>query len=185
MKTTWIKTLVATSLAAGLVLATPMTWAADALPAPVQAKTEQYKKKLVEWAANPVIVAAVKEVNATGGVAGMTNGKWNDLDEKDPVVKSFETSKAGTLIRKWEEDTGINKLLLRDEKGNLVASSGKPLVYNNAARPAFANPFKGQVWAASEIRPDPTTGIKSVQAGAPVMDGGKVIGVIHVGITAE
>ena len=185
MKKPWIKTLVATGLAAGLALATPMTWAADALPAPMQAKTEQYKKKLAEWAAHPVIVAAVKEVAAKGGVAGMTNGKWNDLDEKDPVVKSFETSKAGMLVKKWEEDTGINKLVLRDDKGNLVASSAKPLVYNNAARPVFVNAIKGQVWAASEIKPDPTTGIKSVQAGAPVMEGGKVIGVIHVGITAE
>lgn len=103
----------------------------------------------------------------------------------DPAVKAFENSKAGVLIRKWEEDKGINKLVLRDEKGNLVASSAKPLVYNNAVRPVFANPIKGQVWAASEIRPDRTTSIKSVQAGAPVMDGGKVIGVIHVGITAE
>jgi len=185
MKKPWIKTLRATGLAAGLALATSMTWAADPLPAPVQAKTDHYKKKLAEWAANPVIVAAVKEVNATGGLAGMNNGKWNDLEDKDPAVKAFENNKAGTLIRKWEEDTGINKLVLRDEKGNLVASSAKPLVYNNAARPVFVNAIKGQVWAASEIRPDPTTGIKSVQAGAPVMDGGKVIGVIHVGITAE
>lgn len=66
-----------------------------------------------------------------------------------------------------------------------MASSTKPLVYNNATRPAFANPIKGQVWAASEIKPDPTTGIKSVQAGAPVMDGSKLIGVLHVGITAQ
>jgi hypothetical protein len=185
MNKPWTKVLHAASMAAGLAFATCVSWAADPLPAPVQAKTEHYKKKLVEWAANPVIVAAVKEVNASGGLAGMSNGKWNDLDDKDPAVKAFETSKAGTLIRKWEEDKGINKLVLRDDKGNLVASSAKPLVYNNAARPVFVNAIKGQVWAASEIRPDPTTSIKSVQAGAPVMDGGKVIGVIHVGITTD
>jgi hypothetical protein len=185
MNTRWIKALHATAIVATMAFATPAIQAADPLPAPVQAKTEHYKKKLAEWATNPVIVAAVKEVNASGGLAGMSNGKWNDLDEKDPAVKAFENNKAGVLIRKWEEDKGINKLVLRDEKGNLVASSTKPLVYNNATRPVFANAVKGQVWAASEIRPDPTTSIKSVQAGAPVMDGGKVIGVIHVGITAE
>jgi hypothetical protein len=185
VKKPFINKLRAGSLAVGLAFTTLTIWAADPLPAPVQAATEHYKKKLVEWAANPVIVAAVKEVNASGGIAGMSNGKWNDLDEKDPAVKAFENSKTGALIRKWEEDKGINKLVLRDEKGNLVAASTKPQVYNNATRPAFANPFKGQVWAASEIKPDPTTGIKSVQAGAPVTDGGKVIGVIHAGITAE
>lgn len=172
-------------LAGCAAVAAPTVRADGELPAPVQAKTEQYKKKLAEWAANPVIIAAVKEVNASGGLAGMTNGKWNDLDDKDPVVKAFETNKAGALIKKWEEDPAINKLVLRDAKGNLVASSAKPLVYNNGNRPVFVNTAKGQVWAAAEIKPDPTTGIKSVQAGAPVIDAGKVIGVIHAGITAD
>ena len=75
--------------------------------------------------------------------------------------------------------------MLRDEKANLVAASIKPLLFNNLARPVYTMAIKGQVWAAAEIKPDPTTGIKSVQASAPVMDGGKVIGVIHTGITVE
>ena len=179
------KTLFAAGLAGGLIFANLAASAADALPAPMQAKVETYKKKLVEWAANPVIVAAVKEANAKGSLAGMTNGKWNDLDDKDLAVMASQTNKAGVLVGKWEEDMSINKLLVRDEKGNLVAASSKPLLYNNAARPPFAMPFKGQVWGASEIKADPTTGTKSVQAGSPVMDGGKVIGVIHAGITAE
>jgi hypothetical protein len=180
-----LKTLCAAGLAGGLFLTSVAALAADPLPASMQAKVETYKKKLVEWAANPVVVAAVKEANASGGLAGMTNAKWNDLEDTDPAVKAFEANKAGVLIRKWEEDSGINKLIVRDEKGNVVAASSKPLIYNGAGRPAFGNPIKGQVWAAPEIKPDPTTGVKSVQAGAPVMDGGKVIGVIHAGITAQ
>jgi hypothetical protein len=185
MNTLTFKTLCATCLAAGLAFAHVAASAADPLPAPLQAKVDTYKKKLVEWAANPIVVAAVKESNAKGGLAGMTNGKWNDLDEKDPVVKAFETSKAGVLVNKWEEDKNINKLIARDEKGNIVAANGKPLLYNNASRPAFANAIKGQVWDDGQVKPDPTTGIKSVQAAAPVMDGGKIVGVIHAGITAE
>lgn len=179
-----LKTLCAGGLAAGLIFANVAASAADALSAPMQAKVDTYKKKLVDWAANPVVIAAVKEANAKGA-GGMTNGKWNDLDEKDPAVMVYQTSKAGVLVNKWEEDKNINKLIVRDEKGNVVASNSKPLVFNNASRPAFANPAKGEVWAAGEIKPDPTTGIKSVQAGAPIMDGGKVIGVIHAGISAE
>lgn len=185
MNKSTIHRFVITALTSCFALTVPTVRANDALPPAIQAKSDLYKKKLAEWAANPVIVAAVKEVNAGGGLAGMTNGKWNDLDEKDPVVKAFETNKAGALIKKWEEDPVLNKLVLRDAKGNLVASSAKPLVYNNGNRPVFVNAAKGQVWAASEIKPDPTTGIKSVQAGAPVLDAGKVIGVIHAGITAD
>lgn len=171
--------------AAWLAFGSQPVIANEGLPPAVQAKAEAYKKKLAEWAAHPVIVAAVKDANAGGPPAGLSNGKWNDLDEKDPVVKGYETSRAGQQVRQWEADPVINKLVVRDAKGNLVAASTKPLVFNNATRPAFANPVKGQPWAAGEIRPDPTTGIKSVQAGAPVLDGGKVIGVIHAGITAD
>ena len=184
MNTLSLKPLFAAGFAAGLIFANVAASAAD-LPAPLQAKVETYKKKLVEWAANPAVVAAAKESNAKGGIPGMSNGKWNDLDDKDPIVKGVQTSKAGSLVDKWEEDKNINKLLIRDEKGNLVAANSKPLVYNNASRPPFANPFKGQVWAAEEVKPDPSTGVKGVHAGAPIMDGGKVIGVIHTSINAE
>lgn len=179
------KSACAVGLIAGLTLVAPVALAADALPPALQAKTDLYKKRLVEWAANPAIVAATKAANAKGALPGMTNSKWNDLDDKDPAVRGFETSIAGALIVKWEEDKGINKLVLRDEKANLVAASTKPLLFNNTTRPVYSMAIKGQVWAATEVKPDPTTGIKSVQASAPVMDGDKVIGVIHAGITAD
>lgn len=180
-----VKSACAIGLVAACALAAPLALASEGLPPAVQAKADAYKKKLAEWAANPTIVAAAKEANAKGALAGMTNGKWNDVDEKDPVAKAFETSPAGTLIRKWEEDKGINKLVLRDEKANLVAASTKPLLFNNTQRPVFSMAMKGQAWAAAEVKPDPTTGVKSVQASAPVLDGGKVIGVLHAGITVE
>lgn len=151
-----------------------------------QAKVDSYKKKLVEWAANPTIVAAAKESNAKGGlVAGMGNAKWDDLADTDQVVKSFQTSAAGKLVTQWEADKILDKLYVRDEKGNLVAGSNKPLLYNNANRPPFAGPFKGQPWAANEAKPDPTTQKKSVQLGVPIMDGGKPIGVLQTAILVD
>lgn len=159
---------------------------ANELPAPLQAKVEKYKKQLVEWAAHPTMVAAVKEANAKGGpIAGMNNAKWNDLDEKDPVVTASLTSPAGNLIRKWEDDKNINKLFLRDQKGQLIAGSSKSLLYNASARPSFQQAMKGQAWGDKEIKPDPTTQIKSVQISAPVLDGGTPIGILHSSVTAE
>ena len=159
---------------------------ADPITPEVQAKVEQYKKKLQEWAANPVFIAAVKEANAKGGmVPGMANSKWDELNENDPVVKALQTSAAGKQLSKLEEDKGINKLYLRDEKGNLVAGSNKPLLYNNAARPPFKNAIAGKVFAENEAKTDPTTQQKSVQASAPIMDGGKPIGVLHTAVSAN
>lgn len=160
---------------------------ADPIGPEVQAKVDKYKKHLVEWAANPQIVAAVKESNSKGGVAGMGNSKWDDLSDKDPIVTGLNQNAAAKQISKWEEDKSIEKLNLRDEKGNLVACSshsGKPLLYNNASRPPFQNGLKG-AWAAAEVKPDPTTQKKTVQISAPVLDGGKAIGVLHSAIAAE
>jgi hypothetical protein len=158
------KLVIVGAVAASLAVASFSTLAAEPLSAPLQAKVEKYKQKLVEWAANPAIVAAVKEATAS-----MTNSKWLEVDEKSPTAQAFITNKAGALVKKWEEDKAVNKLVIRDEKGNLVAASTKPLLYNNAVRPVYINAMKGQAWAATAVAPDPTTQIKSVQASAPVM----------------
>jgi hypothetical protein len=159
-------------------------WSSE-LPADVQAKVERAKKRLTELAADPAVVSAVREANGRDG-AGMTNGKWVELGDADSHVTAIITSKVSGQITKWElADDTVNKLILRDQKGNLVAASVRPLIYNNASRPVFANPIKGQVWAASEIKPDTTTQIPSVHVAAPVLDGGKAIGVLHAGVTAK
>ncbi len=173
-----------------LLLLAGFTYFADQaiadLPADVQTKVDGYKKKLTDWAANPVIVKAVKESNAKGGpLPGMTNGKWDELADNDPQVTSILATPASKLVQQWEADKGINKLFVRDEKGNMVAGSGKSLIYNAAARPPFKEAMKGKAWAANEVKPDPTTQIKSVHVSAPVLDGGKTIGVIHSAVTAE
>lgn len=156
------------------------------LPADMQAKVESYKNKLVEWAANPTIVKAVKEANAKGGmIPGMTNGKWDELAENHPQVTGIMATPASKLILQWEADKGINKLFVRDAKGNMVAGSGKSLIYNAAARPPIKEAMKGKAWNAQEIKPDPTTQINSVHISAPILDGGNVIGVIHSAVTAQ
>ncbi|WP_325426965.1 hypothetical protein [Aquabacterium sp.] len=164
-------------------LAAP-AWSSE-LPADVQVKVEKAKKRLAELAADPAVVSAVREANARDG-AGMTNGKWVDLGDADPFVKTILTSKVSGQIAQWEKaDDTVNKLILRDQKGNLIGASVRPLIFNNASRPVFANPIKGQVWAAGEIKPDTTTQIPSVHVAAPVIDGGKAIGVLQAGVTAK
>ena len=182
------RTTLVSALLIGVVLAlTSMSSArANSLTPEVQAKIETYKKKLVEWAANPAIVAAAKGANAKGPLAGMGNAKWTDLEDKDPVVLAFQENEAGKLISKFDQDKGISKLYLRDEKGNLVAASNKPLLYNNATKPWIAAPLKdGKPWSATEIKPDPATQIKGVHLSVPVLDGGKTIGVLHTSVVAE
>ncbi len=159
--------------------------ASASLPPDVQAKVDKVKAKLVTMAADPSIVAAVKEANAKGAPE-MSNGKWVDLPDGDPFIQNILKTKVSRQIADMEsKDDTMNKLLLRDQKGNLVAASVRPLIWNNAARPVFAQPIKGQPWSADEIKPDTSTQIPSVHVAAPVLDGGKPIGVLHTAVTAK
>ena len=175
----------AATLGLSLTLAVGFTQAAE-LSADLQAKVTKYQKQLVEWAAHPLMLSATREANAKGGfLPGMTNAKWNDLDDKDPVVLSTLNSPAGQQIQKWEADKNLNKLFLRDQKANVIAGSSKTLLFNNGSRAAAIQALKGQAWMDTEIKPDPTTQIKSVQVSAPVLDAGKAIGILHGSVTAE
>ena len=175
-----VSTFLSVTLAIGHAQADPLT------PA-IQGTIEQYKQQLVKWATEPCIVEAVKDSNLRGGIPDMNNTSWNTLDDGDPILMWLNLSTEGKQITEWEKDTAIDKLNLRDLQGNLVASSyisGKPLMYNNATRAAFQNGLKGP-WSASEIKPDPTTHRMAVQIAVPVLDGDKVIGVLHTALLAK
>lgn len=163
----------------------PGAAAADPISPENQATISAYIKQMEGWAGHPTIIAAVKESNAKGGIPGMNNGKWDGLEDADPLVKSIQSSPAGKLLTDWDKNPGISKLYVRDEKANLLAGSNKALRYNNASAPQFSSCAKGGAWFAREIKPDPTTGVKSVQVCVPVLDGGKAIGVMNSAVTIE
>lgn len=170
-------------LAACVLVSTSLLAHAE-VPAALQPKIDKYKKQLVEWAATPAIVAAVRDANSKGA-GGMTNAKWNDLDEKDPAVVATMSGPVAAMVIKWEQDKNINKLFVRDQKGNVVVGTAKTLLFNAASRPSVSNALKGSVWHENAVKPDPTTQVKGVQVSAPVLDGGVVIGVLHTSVTAE
>lgn len=154
------------------------------LPAEVQAKVDTYKKQMVSWAASPQVLAAAREAQGKA-LAGMTNAKWDDLEEGSPEVKQTVSSPVSKLLKDWEKDKNINKLFLRDDKGNVIAGTGKTMLYNASSRPIIAGAMKGAVAQSNEVKPDPSTQVKSVQLAVPVLDGGKTIGVLSTAVTAE
>ena len=115
----------------------------------------------------------------------MSNLKWVETNESDPAVAVLFTNDVSKLIGEWAKDKGISKLYLRDKEGNLVAADGKPVFYNNAHLPPFKNPIKGNPWAASVIKPDPTTQVNGVHVGVPVIDRSQVIGVLHTSVVVD
>ncbi|PYM99868.1 MAG: hypothetical protein DME08_05045 [Candidatus Rokuibacteriota bacterium] len=69
----------------------------------VLAELEKQSKVLAAWAADPVVVAAVKEQNAKGPIAGMDNAKWKAVRRSDPTVQALVGSAAGQLLRGQEK----------------------------------------------------------------------------------
>lgn len=164
----------------------PLLLAGEITPK-MQPNIDQYKKQAVQWAADPLIVQAVKEANAKGPIPGLGNAKWRELKESDPVVQGFVTNPAGQLLTKWmnEDSKGINKIVLSGAKSHRVAFTSMPAIYIGKGKPNFDEAMEGKVWQQPESKPDPSTNIDTVQIAAPVKDDGKVIGVLLVSLTAD
>jgi len=149
----------------------------------LQVKLDVYKTKLAEWAKDPDIINAVMLANKTK--TNMNNKEWKSLSASDAKVKSFLSSTAGKKLNSWEKDKSLGKLFLRDGKGNFVAGSKKPAIFNIAKRPAFAKAIRGKVWNSKKPKADPTTKVSSIQLSIPVISNGKKIGVLHTSIIAN
>lgn len=152
----------------------------------MQVKIDAYKKQAATWAANPAIVKAVKDANAQGPIPMMGNAKWRELKETDPIVTGFITNPTGQMLTKWmnADAKGINKIVLSGIKGQRVAYTSMPAIYIGKGKPNFDAAFEGKLWHQAESKPDPSTNIDTVQIAAPVKDGGDVIGVLLVSLTA-
>jgi len=173
---------------AAMLTAAPLPVSADPINDKMQKKIEVYKKQTVAWAADPLIVSAVKDANSKGPIPGMGNAKWKELKEADPVVSAFVTNATGKQLTKWMEADakGINKIVLSGAKSQRVAYTSMPAIYLGKGKPNFDTSMNdGKVWQQDESKPDPSTNIDTVQISAPVMDGGKVIGVLLVSLTAD
>src|SRR5262249_38240106 len=64
----------------------------------VQAELDKQAKALTAWAADPVIVSAVKEQNAKGPIAGMDNAKWKTIRRSDAIVQGLIHGAAGEFL---------------------------------------------------------------------------------------
>ena len=173
--------------AAALLLGAALSAPAQAeLSSAMQAKVKANEQKLIALSKNPVLVNAVKEANATGGVPGMTNAKWLQLQDDDALIVGMTANSAAQMLKKFEgENRGVSKVILRDAQANVVATSTRPLLYNNKTKAPFVHGIKGNVWHANEIKPDPTTQIRGAHLTVPVKDGSKVIGVLHTSVLAD
>jgi hypothetical protein len=182
-----MRTLRAVELAAafaiGLVTATASGAGFEITPA-IQAELDRQKAIVATWAANPVVLGAVVSQNRRGPITGMDNAKWKMMRRSDPVVTAFQTSSAGQFLKsKLHESNGaVSEAFLNGAMGEKVAFVEKTTSYLHRGAAKFDSPFASARAWQGPAEFDESTQTYAVQIAVPVLEDGKAIGVLVVGV---
>jgi hypothetical protein len=153
----------------------------------VQAELDRQKAVIATWAADPVIVAAVRAQNRKGPMAGVDNARWKTMRRSDPAVRQFQTNEAGQFLREHQRQSGgaITEVFLNAAKGEKVAFGEKTTSYIHAGSAKHDVPFgTGKPWQG-EAEFDESTQTYAVQVSVPVLDGGRPIGSLVAGVNVS
>lgn len=143
-------------------------------------------------AANPAVVKAVREQNAKGIVLAKiqeTDKEWMAVTNagKPPTdfMKSFDANTAAKALADIQKSKPyLVEFILTDNQGANVAITGMTSDYWQGDEPKFTNAFADGKGAAYIARPqkDKSTGEVISQVSVPVMNDGKAIGTLTVGV---
>lgn len=153
----------------------------------VQSELDRQKAAIARWAADPTLVAAVRAQNRKGPMAGVDNAKWKSMRRSDPAVRQFQQSAAGEFLRNRQRESGgaITEVFLNAAKGEKVAFVEKTTSYIHAGAAKHDVPFaSGKPWQG-EPEFDESTQTYAVQVSVPVLDGGRPIGSLVVGVNVS
>ena len=156
--------------------------AAETLTPEVQAQVDAVHKEMVEWAANPIIVNAVKAQNAKlpAEYAELNEEKWTALTVMDPIVRSFTKNEAALFLKTKRNDF-VDKIFLSDANGCKVAFLAKTTNWCHKGKPKHEDPMSGKNWEGP-VEVDASVGVMMKQVSVPVLDQGKPIGSLVVGL---
>lgn len=149
----------------------------------IQAKIDAEIVAATSLAADPTLLAAVKAHNAgiSAEAQAMTQEKWKTLTLLDPFVRSFSKNPSGEVL-KAKKSVYITEGFLSGADGVKVAFLSKPTNWSHKGKPKHDQPMLGKNWQG-EVEVDESTGLQQVQIAVPVLDGGKPIGSLVVGLS--
>jgi len=142
-------------------------------------------------ALNPLLIRAVRQQNASGLTpeeVGRRDEAWRAAKELTPFKFSLQTSPAGHFLREQvQRSTSFNEAFLTDDQGANVAAFPATSDYWQGDDEKWSNSFNdgnGRVYIGA-LELDESTNTIAVQVSAPVLDRGKTIGVLVVGVTID
>jgi hypothetical protein len=179
--------MLAKKIIGGWLLATLLAGAqlasASGLDAAQQSKVDAKVKEIQSWAAMPAIVDAVKAYNTSKSpsAAAMDQAKWSGLSVIDPYVRSM-TKNAAAEALKAKKGEVVSEAFLSGADGGKVAFLGKPTNWTHKGKAKHDQPMSGKTWQGA-VEIDESSGLQQVQVAVPVVDGGKPIGSLVVGLS--
>ena len=155
------------------------TLSADPLT-PEQAQKVQAKLAVLKtWGSAPEVIAGVK-LAPSAWMAEMTQDKWKGLSVLSPEIKELSKNPLAVWLKSQKDDT-ISEIFVSRADGTKAALLAKTTSWSHKGAPKHDVPMTGKTWVGEAVA-DESTGLKQVQVSFPVMDGGKVIGSVVVGL---
>jgi hypothetical protein len=150
----------------------------------IKASAEARAKQLQALSTDPTVVAAVKAYNASPSAEAkaMTNEKWKGLSILDPFVRSLSRNSLAAYL-KTKKDDSMAECFVSGADGGKVAFLSKTSSWSHKGKDKHSVPMSGRIYYGP-LEVDESSGAQVVQIGLPVLDGGKPIGSIVVGLVA-
>jgi hypothetical protein len=157
-------------------------------PPEIKVKLDAEIKKLESLSTDTEIVNSVKAHNATPASAeaqAMSNDNWHNLSMLDPFVRAVAKAPLSEYLKnKKKADDTIAKIFVSGADGFKVGFDAKTEHWTHKGLPKHEVPMTGQTWIGA-VKLDDSTGQQLIQVGLPVLDGGKPIGSLVVGLRVD
>lgn len=155
-------------------------------PAADAAAKAAAKAKELSWmSTDPQVVAAVKQYNASqpAEAKAMTQEKWKSLPVLDPFVRGLSKNALAEYL-KGKRDPAWSELFVSGADGTKVALFNKTSSWSHKGKEKHDVPMQGRTWIG-DVEVDASSGVEQIQVGLPVLDGGKAIGSVVVGLAVS
>lgn len=182
-----MKKLIGTSILAAALPFTSFTVMAEEVPESVK----KLAPSLTAWGMDSVLIDAVKAQNAKGMTLDSIQARdaeWRKVDGLDAEMKAMLESPAAMKMSEMEKSKPyFFELFLMDNQGANVAMTNKTSDYWQGDEAKWQESFKGGTGAVhiGEVEFDESAQDYLVQISVPVMEGGKAIGAITIGVNID
>jgi len=140
-------------------------------------------KNVSAWGNDPKIISIIKTFNAAPKSSlfkDMNQEKWSNLSVLSPEVKELSKNELAKYLASKKSEA-ISEIFVSGANGEKVAFLAKTSNWSHKGKPKHDIPMSGKTWTGA-VELDESTGLKQVQISFPVIDSGKPIGSIVVGI---